>query len=247
MAGHPPEFYEEQFPPQVEGDDSIGAYIYELDPDLLLKIGARAKLEVFDSYNEASFCGVCFGSEDGSVIKDPIKVLLDFGYANYLYLGASSFTRRKLIRAKSLSLLYSYPGCPILKSLAKFGLRVTSDVDNRWAFYKKLKTASGTYEREFWTTMLSVDFSLLLDVPIHLDSRLMMEKKFGILMDHQLKIEAYLDAKNDLSPIDLPLIPNLAGPIRTNHYDTHVGVLSIKHSRYVEVDNSIQFKKGNPP
>lgn len=242
MAGHEPVFYEEQFPPKVEGDDSIGAYIYELDPSILKDIGANAKLETFETYNEASFCGVCFGSSDGSIVKDPIKVLLDFGYTNYVYMGCSVLTRTKLIRAKSLSLLYSYPGCPVLKSLANFGLRITSHVDNRHALYKRLKTARDSYDVHHWTTLLSVDFKALLDVPIQLDSRILVETKFKVLIEHQVAIELYLDSKTDLTPIDLPLICSLAGPGRSQHYDKYVRRLGSNSIKYSDREESFQFK-----
>lgn len=242
MAGHEPVFYEEQFPPKVEGDDSIGAYIYELDPNILKNIGANAKLETFETYSEASFCGVCFGSSDGSIVKDPIKVLLDFGYTNYVYLGCSSLTRSKLIRAKSLSLLYSYPGCPILKSLANFGLRITSHVDNRHALYKRLKTATDSYDVLHWTTLLNVDFKALLNVPIQLDSRILVETKFKVLIEHQVAIELHLDSKKDLTPIDLPLICSLAGPGRSQHYDKYVRQLDLKSVKHNDREQSFQFK-----
>jgi len=206
---------------------------------ICFRLGAKAKLETFDSYNEASFCGVCFGSSDGSIVKDPIKVLLDFGYANYVYLRCSHSTRLKLIRAKSLSLLYSYPGCPILKSLAQYGLRITSQISNKHALFKRMKNVTGTYEIDMWRELLSVDFNLLAKTTIHLDSRIMVERKFGISLFHQTEIENYLDSKQDLSPIDFPLIADLAGSQRSLHYERYVKVLVGEHD--VEKESSMQF------
>jgi len=227
-SGHDEDFYINKFPPQIEGDDSIGAYIYPIDPTILQKLGAKAKIELFDSYNEASFCGVLFGSGDGSVLKDPINTLLNFGYAHFKYIGCSQKTRKKLLRAKSLSLLYSYPGCPILKSLAAYGLRVTSDIDNKHAIYRMLKGTSNYYERQLWINLLSQSFSTLLDRPIHTSSRDMMFKKFLISVPEQLELERYLDSLDAIQPLSHPLILEHAGTARVDHYHSHVSVIPHK-------------------
>jgi hypothetical protein len=227
-AGHDKTFYEVHFPPQVEGDDSLGAHIYDLDPNLLLKLGANAKLEFFDSFNEASFCGVVFGSADGSVIKEPISVILNFGLVNFRYLNCSELTRQKLIRAKSLSMLYSYPGCPILKNLALMGLRVTSGIANRSALWKMYKGDDNNFRRRHWIIMLSQDFQMLADRPVDPVSRDMMESKFGVSIGDQLDLEAYFDSINVKQPLSHPLILAYAGVARTEHFDKFTCVIKRK-------------------
>jgi len=220
-AGHPEEFYTIHFPPQVEGDDSLGAFIRSLDMDLLFKLGAKAKLEIFDRFNEASFCGVLFGDDSDCIIREPISTLLNFGYSGLRYLNSTHLCKMKLLRAKSLSLLYSYPGCPILRSLALYGLRVTTKVSNKYAIYRALNGESNTYERDRWRALLSADFNSLIRIGVSESARLMMEKKFCVDCDSQLILEKYLDSLSVLQPLYHPLILELAGQERIDHYDTH--------------------------
>jgi len=240
-AGHPPSFYIEEFPPTVEGDDSEGAYIHELDPDILKKLGANAKIEVFNTYSEASFCGVCFGSEDGSIVKDPIKVLLDFGWTNYRYIGSNKTSRLKLIKAKSLSLLYNYPGCPILRSLALYGLRITDHIDSKHAIHKLLKGTNNTYERHLIGLLLNVDLSRLVSVGVHYDSRVLVEQKFGVAVDEQIILEKYLDSLTTLQTINHPIILDRAGSDRCKFFETNVIQIPKKDVRYEERETSLQF------
>jgi hypothetical protein len=217
-SGHDSSFYVSKFPPQIEGDDCLGAFIHPLDDDILLRLGAKAKIEYFDTFNEASFCGMVFSSESKCIIRDPISAILDFGFVNYQYINASLRLRMKLIRAKALSLIHSYPGCPVLRSLAFYGLRITNSVDDKHAVYAVLKGEKSVYRRHYYETLFSIDKQALLDVTIDMSSRLLMESKFGLSVSDQLALELYLDGLTVMQNLDHPAILANCGYARQNHY-----------------------------
>lgn len=231
-AGHPARFYELDYPPQIEGDDSIGVFLYPVDSSILEKIGARAKLMLFDNFREASFCGLLISEDSRSVIRDPIHALLDFGYCHYKYFGSSRKMKMKLLRAKSLSFLVMYPGCPIVKELALYGLRVTSDVSNRHALAAQLKNAEDSYQRQKWRRLIEIDASRFEPVEVTIGSRLLMEKCFGIPPSFQLDFESYLRGLYRIQPIRFP------------------GLFDYVHTdcvRYYEQYSQALFSPGSPP
>jgi hypothetical protein len=203
-SGHEEEFYTVHHPPQIEGDDCIGVFMYPLDVGVLKRLGAVVKLVVFDSFREASFCGILVSDDSRSIIRDPIHAVLDFGYTHYKYKHANDRKLLKLLRAKSLSFLVMYPGCPIVRELALYGLRVTSNVSNRHALATALRGTSDSYKRAHWISLIEICDNLFADVPVSMGSRLQMEKSFGVHVSFQYEFESYLSLKNDLSPIDYP-------------------------------------------
>jgi len=225
-AGHSPEFYVSIKPPQIEGDDCIGALLYDLDETILFRLGAKAKLENFRSFNEASFCGMVFSEGSQSIIRDPISAILDFGYVNYQYVYCGRALKDKLLRAKGLSLLHSYPGCPVLKSLAMYALRVTMHVGDKNAVHALMKSNKCVYRRRQIVELFSMDKQWLLDVPIVMESRLLMADKFGVSVADQYAIEKYLDGLLRIQPLDCPAILDNCGPSRINHFSNFCCIAS---------------------
>lgn len=218
-SGHSKEFYTTIKPPQIEGDDCLGAFVQPLDDGLLLKLGAKAKIEYFDSFSSASFCGMVFSGESNAIIRDPISAILDFGYVNYRYLNASKRVKMKLLRAKGLSLLYSYPGCPVLRSLALYALRITTNISDRHAIHCWARGERNLYLRDKLLSMLKVGLVESLDVPVTMSSRILMAQKFNVSVADQLAIEVYLDSLIKLQSLNHPAILVNAGVDRICHYD----------------------------
>lgn len=114
----------------VEGDDGLfgsDVHIGSADFDGL---GFDIKLVNIPDFMSASFCGlvVC---KDGTCITDPRKILLKFGWS-LSPLASCEKWRLPLLRAKSMSLLYEYPRCPIVSAVASLGLRLTGGVEARF-------------------------------------------------------------------------------------------------------------------
>lgn len=189
----------EETDPYVEGDDGITGlnkppptkqWIYD-------NLGWDLKMETCTSLADASFCGNVFDESDLTIITNPVDVICSFGWTTSRYKKCKPKRLLELLRAKSLSLLYEYPGCPILSELAQYGMRMTKNVRARPHF-------SNEYEREQYAMMIAQYDSQLPIVEPPKNTRILMEKLFKITVGDQLLIEKYFRDKNDLLPIDIP-------------------------------------------
>lgn len=187
-----------------EGDDCLGAYHGPvLTNDLFTSLGFVVKLEYFTNFNVASFCGQIFDLETLTVITDPMKVILNFGWAGSIYAGATSRTLKKLLRGKALSLVYQYPGCPILQEMALAYLRLTHGVwfsldrtlVNRWYEQTHLSGLKNFYH--------SGDVP---DRPVAYPTRMLFHRVFDFTIDEQLAVEDYFRQMTSISPIDHPVL-----------------------------------------
>lgn len=204
-------------PPTVEGDDSLNLFFGKLDHTILIRLGAKAKLEYFDDVFSASFCGMVFSSETPQIITDPIKALLTFGYSNNFYLKSSDYKLKVLLRSKSLSMLHTFPGCPVLNKLAAYGLRVTSEVSNRDVHSYVMNIPDG-FNRE--KLLESISSKSIFQSPTH-QTRLLMEEKFGLDTGCQVEIERYLDSLVELQPLSHPLIDDLLSQDQLHYYENY--------------------------
>lgn len=183
-----------------EGDDGlITATGVPPTVDDYASIGITATLKVHKSIETASFCGMVFDQEDRRNLCDPIDVLLEFGWTNSRYSRAGRAKKLQLLKAKSLSLLYQYPGCPVVSSLAKYGLRVTRGVR-----IGNVVDSMNMWERE--QLLQALKHRAVYDVPVGRNSRMVVEEVFGLRIEHQLDIEKYLDTLDELVPLEIPYL-----------------------------------------
>jgi len=188
----------------VEGDDGLfclAAGSPLLTPADFEYCGFSVKMESFDSISDAGFCGLVFSEFDAQLVRDPVKALIKFGWAPSKYRNVKNKTLMMLLRAKSLSYAYQYPGCPIVAALAHYGLRVTRSIDirrfvkeSRWfdEFERKLLLDAIRDER-------GVRNSREEPGP---NTRLLVFDKFGVCPSLQIAIEHHIDSLNDLVPLD---------------------------------------------
>jgi hypothetical protein len=192
----------------VEGDDSLFSYSGGKCPtvEMFAEYGFTIKMDSTDDLSEASFCGLVFDPVDLINITDPIDALVTFGWAGKFYTQSSLATRMKLLRCKSLSYAHQYPGCPILASLAKCGLRMTKSYDVS-AFIEKDRGMC-MWERDQMRDALNENARRrtlnVPDMPVPMRTRLLMQRLYGISPEEQLRVEAYLDS-HESGP--------LAGPV----------------------------------
>jgi hypothetical protein len=190
---------EEEVDGFVEGDDGLFRLFdwQKIDDAIFTRLGLTIKMEKQTELHLASFCGLIFDPQSFTIITDPRKVLAEFGWADCHYVRCGDVRLKELLRAKALSFAHQYPGCPIVQSLAQYGLRMTRHIDMR----RYLERARlGVWSRERLLEALDGD---LKPVPVTRESRDIVESKFGIPVSEQIAIEKLLDSKNDLSPIDL--------------------------------------------
>lgn len=99
----------------VEGDDGIFT-AFNVRSTLVRELGLKLKLEYAPHYRYASFCGRVV--VDGICLTDPIKLLLKFQSMHMRYSGVKYSVLCSLYKAKALSYMEMYNGCPIVYNIA---------------------------------------------------------------------------------------------------------------------------------
>lgn len=209
----------------VEGDDGLMKTNAVLTAEDFAELGLTIKIEKHDRMETASFCGIIFDSEELQTLTNPLEVLADFGWAPARYVHSNKHKLALLLRAKSLSLAHSYPGCPIISSLAEYGLRVTRHVRDD-ALRRHIREAGGynQWEREqMLSSLVEIETPQYRDerkvvlVPPGWRSRLLIDELYHIEPEIQLYIEEYFKNKNDMSEINIPILYDLV-PNSWIHY-----------------------------
>jgi hypothetical protein len=216
----------------VEGDDNIKTQ-GTLDPakgpvpaTFYNRLGFNMKLEVHDELATASFCGIVSDPKELINITDPRKVMASFGWTTNKYARCGMKVITKLLRCKGLSAAHSYPGCPIIKNLAKYALRVTRSYDVR--DFIKNKLYDGVWQRE---KMMSFLEKPVPDIEPGIETRLLVERLYGISVVYQYAIEAYLDSLDTLQPLDYCLITDIMPEVWKHYYTNYSTDLNIKNHR----------------
>lgn len=181
----------------IEGDDGLMRYDGpKLSAEDFALLGLTIKMEHHDRIETASFCGIIFDSEEQINLTDPRYVLATFGWGNTRYSLSRVSKLRQLLRCKALSLAHQYPGCPIISSLAHYGLRCTRNV----RIGKKVLDSMTMWDREKVKAAIR-DEKSIKEIDPGPRSRALMEQLYDISIEVQLKIEAYFNSKDDVGPI----------------------------------------------
>lgn len=195
----------------VEGDDGLFVSKNGVFPAVedFESLGMKIKIDVVDTISEASFCGLVFDPDDLINVTDPIAELSGFGWGTGRYASARRSKLNILLRCKGLSLAHQYAGCPILQSLARYSLRITRGtyVDH----YIKESGLLSTWERDQLLQALRDEKSVVYKEP-PINTRLLVERLYGVTIEVQKHIEDLIDSKDDLLPIDSPLALDLCWP-----------------------------------
>jgi hypothetical protein len=215
----------------VEGDDGLfvanGPIPTSHDFE---QLGLDIKIEMHDSLELASFCGIVFDAERLVNITEPLKVISNFGWASRRYIQCNPKLMRALIRCKSYSLIAQYPGCPMLQSLGLYGLRVTNDVTN----YSMVKVIN---RMDTWLrSQTYANWCIPRIKPVCFSTRLIMENKFGVCIEDQLAFENYIDKKETFSPIVFPRLLGIVPVSWLEYWDGYVSARGQPRALNVELE-----------
>jgi len=189
-----------------EGDDGIIGCFHLPNQQNYTDLGARIKIEVPSSIAEASFCGNIFHPAVLDNVTNPSEASVSFGWSYARrYRHANKLTLEKLLLAKSLSYLYQYPGCPIIRNLALYGIRCTKhhikSIDKKFMI-NAVGNGNAYYYEEVIEKALD-QYEDLLKRQIHPYTRELVERKFGISICAQVRAEQYLDSLGSIQQLDL--------------------------------------------
>lgn len=184
-----------------EGDDGIVGCTHLPKAQDYTDLGANIKIEIPRGINTASFCGNVFDPIAKHNVRNPLEAAVGFSWISASYLQASHEVKMKLLRVKSMSLLSEYPGCPILRSLAWYGIRNTRQYKPDSDFIHR-NYSKDTYKMEQTLEMFSnFDERNLSTITVHPNSRYLVEEMYNIPVSEQLRIEFYLDNLNEIQPL----------------------------------------------
>jgi hypothetical protein len=199
-------------------------------------LGANIKIDKPDSPSEASFCGLVYDVQAKDNVTDPIESLMSFGWTTDQYVNASANKLNALLRSKSLSMLYEYPACPILKNLANYGMRVTTHIDDEYLENVMKKNVDSVYYKEQWKNAHeNYRHNKLIDKPIHMNTRYLVQKRYNIPITLQLKIEKYLDGLNSIQVLHIPELYPLIHPDCFDYFSKY-SVVTHEPSKFIYVN-----------
>jgi hypothetical protein len=178
----------------VEGDDGIfGSNDGVLTDADFEEIGFITKMEILHKPNIAKFCQLVYETNSFSVIPNVRRIFRKFAWTHASQKDGGPKVLARLLRAKALSLAYEAPRCPVLRSLAKLGLRLTRGI-------KPLFTD------EYW---IPPDEAKVLDIfedaEISIDARILMQEVQHISISQQLQLEKWLDGIEKYGKYDIPV------------------------------------------
>jgi len=206
----------------VEGDDALFAFSGSLPTRAMFNtLGFDIKLEYHENLSHASFCGLVFDLEDRKNVTDPRQVLLNMSWIGRKYNRANARTRSILARAKAFSMLYAYPGCPIIAACAKWILRCTRSIDI--TLYVTRNRNLNAWERDWLLEAQQYGSAIIhTDTVIGDNTRDLVKKLYGIDEKQQIDLEDYFDSLNELTPMRHPVLDEIMPAVSSHVFDHYV-------------------------
>lgn len=165
----------------VEGDDGLTQTTANITQQDFADLGLTCKLVPYPNVYTASFCGIQFDPEAMVNITNPFKVILKTPHITMKYLEASDSVIYSLMHAKALSLLWQYPGCPIIQPYAERILKTVSSFQPKFNEFTRYQLEN-----------LSMKEGCDPRKPIKHSTRLLMQQLYDISPEEQLQLEEYI-------------------------------------------------------
>lgn len=212
---------------RFEGDDGIAGLTYPTDPSdikLFKALGLTIKLLVHKKLATASFCGQVFDELELISIADPIKLLLKLGWSDVRYLRSRKTKKQALAKAKAMSLLYQYAGCPIITRACLWVLRCTKKIDVRSA-WRNLSDYDRTQAEEAWKHL--GEALEIANRPIGLATRNLCEELYGVSLLDQVAIEKQFDEMTELRPYECKGYDHLVSEDAKLYFKNYARVIDV--------------------
>jgi hypothetical protein len=196
-----PDRVDEYFVGRVEGDDGI-CVDRQINKKLIDNLGLRLTFSEHANFGEANFCGVVCDPDKLTIITDPIKVLRNFFVLPNSLKTANDTTHNSMLRAKALSYKYNYNDAPIIGPLCHKVCELTRGIDCR-----NVQSEIGSYKQN-WVNEAILQKLWMAEPKITIESRLHMEKRYGISVSQQMLLEKEISLAT-IRGFDLTISPML--------------------------------------
>ena len=205
----------------VEGDDGLFVgHGKPPGPADFARLGLIIKLQVYRNLAHASFCGIVFEPGDNVNVRDPIEMVVGFGWGDAKYARSKQRKKDTILRCKALSYAHQYPGAPIIQSMAHSVLRATRHVAGFTARYVQ-RAKMDSWVRELLAAAIK-DESNIKFARVPDRTRLLVEELYGVSVDHQIILEEYFDSIDICSAFSHPLIDLYLNPTWCHYWDNYV-------------------------
>lgn len=206
------EYYGIEHVIRVEGDDVV-AWVDRLFPTHIFDLlGFSIKLDHYEQVNYASFCGLIF-DESNNILTNPMKVILNTPWVDAKYTHSKRTKIKALQRAKALSILYQYPGCPVLGQYAAMILRSSEGVVHKNTLDRAIASQYAHRTGQSYDDFCryfnlfpgqSIIHATVTYRPTTMFGRVMIEEMFGMSVDEQLLLENNFATGFNESVLDYP-------------------------------------------
>lgn len=215
----------------IEGDDGLFCIPVEMKlptETFFSEWGCLIKIIIVDDISTASFCGLIFDQDERKIIADPFKILGNFGYTSNRYALCRKSKLNSLLRAKAMSALVQYDGCPIISVLAKKILELTRSYDVRSVIAK---------ERDEWRRGKLIygmqNYKMYTDTVVGMKTRLLFENMYGIPVAVQISIENSISNMTEISPLRFPELLSLFPRDCLDYYEQFQCAFIVKEGKRV--------------
>jgi hypothetical protein len=204
----------------VEGDDGLFVFHNKEDapqPSDYARLGFIMKQRVEESLETASFCGLVADKDELITVTDPIEEIFSFGWCDGQAIDSSDRRLMQLVRAKSYSLIYQYPGCPIVNSLARYGLRASSSLVTAHDLSGFDELIHGKVQCQLFNNYYREKLSNFAQLSVVAKepgpkTRALVARLYNLPVVLQIEIERYLDSLTTLQPLQLPQLKSYVSP-----------------------------------
>lgn len=172
----------------VEGDDSLCVSNKSVDMKIYEGLGLRAKVQYHDEIGDASFCGMLFDAEDGTIVADVNKQIVGMSWTSMKYAGSKQQKLHTLLRSKAMCLAYQYRGCPMLDVYCHKILQLTKSLDVRHIMLDPYKQQIFEEAQKAAKNIIALG-----PKPPSMTCRLFVERKLGYSVEFQMMFEASVE------------------------------------------------------
>lgn len=174
--------------PVVEGDDGLIALSKEIPKEYFDKMALNVKMEIHQNLSDASFCGLVFDPVERIIIRDPRVPISTIMWVPRQYASSNVNKIKGLIKSKALSMMFEYPGCPILAPLSHKVFALMGDVP-------MINHGDSNYEMNYINQLyIKYEKSEVPYKVIGMRTRKLMERLFDIDTSRQLLIETDIES-----------------------------------------------------
>lgn len=212
--------------PIIEGDDALIGLDKPIPEQYYKDMALNVKLEFVDDISEGSFCGLVYDPIELINIREPLEPLCTTTWITRKYAACNKNTYYSLLRSKALSLMFEYPGCPILYNYGRKLFDLLKEYEIKF-------DCTNSYDRiRFLRMHEQYKENILPYKETGLRTRLLMEKIFKIPVSAQLLLEQEIE-KMSLEDMTLPSVLNYVPDIWKQNFSNYV-VLS-NHQNWVSI------------